>query len=314
MNYSTTIVAGSVAFDEIMNFPAHFVDYIQKDKLHQINVSFVVDRLEKQLGGTATNIAYNLSLLTDSNIQVISAIGKDGDDFISFFKKNNIDTNLIIINKTVFTSTGKVITDMSDNQIWGYYYGPLGDAKRNSIIQKSQKKTLVILSATAGDAFLNHQKECIENKIDYLYDPGMTLTWIKKDELADGIKNCKWLVANDYELSSILKITGLSKSEILKKIDAIITTQGEKGVEYQTHKATIRVPGFRIVKIVDPTGAGDAWRGGFIAGILEGIPELDSLVQANALASFAVEAYGTVNHHPSKKQIGERMRKIINSM
>lgn len=309
MNYNTVIVAGSVAYDEIMNFPGRFVDYIQKDKLHQINVSFVVNRLEKQLGGVATNIAYNITLLSKKKVSVLSAIGKDGQSFLTFFKKNNIDTTYLLVDKNRFTATGKVITDMSDNQIWGYYYGPLSTAVKKSITVSSMNN-IAILSATHRDAFLKHQKECIQNKIDYLYDPGMVLTWIKKKDLMTGILNSKWLIGNDYEIANILKITGLTKNQILKKIHAIITTCGGDGVIYETKKKMIKVSAYKLKKIVDPTGAGDAWRGGFIAGIIEGKSEASSLVQANALASFAVEQYGTVNHRPSRKQIEERVRKI----
>ncbi len=310
MNYNTVIVAGSVAYDEIMNFPGKFVDYIQKDKLHQINVSFVVDKLEKQLGGVATNIAYNVTLLSKKKVSVLSAVGKDGQTFLSFFKNNNIDTTRLIVDSKRFTATGKVITDTSDNQIWGYYYGPLNEAKKMSVSLETSTNTIVILSATHRDSFIKHQNECIQKKIDYLYDPGMTLTWIKKAELIEGIINSKWLIGNDYEIANILKMTTLTKSQILKKNHAIITTCGEKGVIYESKKDIFKVPAYSIKKVTDPTGAGDAWRGGFIAGIIEGKSETYSLVQGNALASFAVEHYGTVNHRPSRKQIEERIKKI----
>lgn len=310
MKYTTVVVTGSVAYDEIMNFPGRFVDYIQKDKLHQINVSFVVDRLEKQLGGTATNMAYNIKLLSQKKVAIVSAVGKDGDTFVSFFKKNNIDTTNLVVDKTKYTASGKVITDMSDNQIWGYYYGPLEEAKKKSISNSANEKTLAILSATASVAYIKHQKECVDKKIDYLYDPGMMLSWIKKSDLINGIMNSKWVVGNDYEISQILKVTGLKKTSILSKIDAIITTCGGDGVICETKKSTTQIGAYKLKKIVDPTGAGDAWRGGFIAGIIEGKSEIDSAIQANALASFAVEKYGTVNHKPSKKQIEERIKKI----
>ncbi|HLL60318.1 MAG TPA: hypothetical protein VK338_01250, partial [Candidatus Nitrosocosmicus sp.] len=127
--YSNIIVTGSVAYDEILDFPKEFKDFFQPDKLHNINVSFVVDRLEKQLGGTATNIAYNLSILASLPIKLLAGLGKDNRDFITFFKENNIATEGILIDENLYTATGKVITDIKDNQIWGFYYGACAKGK-----------------------------------------------------------------------------------------------------------------------------------------------------------------------------------------
>lgn len=310
MNYDHVVVAGSVAYDEIMDFPGRFVDYLDKKKLHQINVSFVVDRLEKQLGGIATNISYNLRLLTEIKLSVVSAIGKDGDNFIDFFKKNRIETSMIVTDKKKYTAVGKVITDKADNQIWGYYYGPLDQAAKIDFKTGSYSNILYILSATAKKAFLSHQIKLIAQKSPYLYDPGMTLTWINRNELKEGVMHCQWLVGNDYEVAQILKKINVEKTLLLEKGIAIITTLGQRGVLYESASETIAIPAFTVKRIIDPTGAGDAFRGGFVAGIVENKTIRQSLIQANALASFAVESYGTVNHRPEKRMIAERIERI----
>lgn len=309
-NYNRVIVTGSIAYDEIMDFPSRFVNHFQPDKLHQINVSFVVDKLEKQLGGTGTNIAYNLSLLTKKKVLLLAGIGKDGKDFMKFYKKAGIETRGILVDKNLYTATGKVITDIDDNQIWGFYYGACAKGKDIPLTPYVGSDSLLIISANHKETFLHFQNEAIKNKVDYLYDPGMAMTWISDEDLKQGVKHCQILIGNDYEISYILKKIKTSIAQLLKSGMIIITTLGKEGVMYQEKSYEVRVRGYKVKKVVDPTGAGDAWRGGFIAGLLEGKEIKDCLIQANALASFAVEKYGTVNHKPGRKEIEKRARKL----
>ena len=314
MSYDEFIICGSVAFDEIMDFPSYFVKYLNPDMLHQINVSFVVDRLEKQLGGTATNIAYGTRLLTSKKISVLSAIGKDGHEFKSFFKKNKIMTNLLSVDNRMYTATGKVITDKNDNQIWGYYHGALEQAANIDLTKHLKAGTLVILSATAKSAFISHLDQLTTKDIDFIFDPGMTLTWINRKTLIKGINACKYLIGNDYEIESIKKTTQVNIKDLLTKGVCIITTLGYRGVRYQSEEFNIEVPGFIVTDPVDPTGAGDAFRGGFIASLLEKKDVKEALIWGNALASFTIEKYGTVTYRPSHLQLSQRTTKIRNSI
>ncbi len=309
-NYQNVIVTGTVAYDEILDFPKRFVDFFQPDKLHQINVSFVVDRLEKQLGGTATNISYNLSLISNKKIILLSSVGKDGGQFLEFFKQNKIDAKGVIEDKNLFTATGKVITDIKDNQIWGYYYGASKKAKEINLSAYINNQSLVVISANHPDAFLNFVNQAIEKKVDYLLDPGMALTWIKNEDLKRAVENSRWLVGNDYEISKIVKVLNTSIQILVDQNISVITTLGEEGVLYQDKVQQIKIPAFRLKKIVDPTGAGDAWRGGFIGGVIEDKDTRFCLKQANALASFAIAYYGTVNHRPTYQEILDRINKI----
>ncbi len=306
MKYSSVIITGSVAYDEIMDFPGQFADHFHPEKLHQINVSFVVDKLNKQLGGIATNIAYNLSLTTKVPVKVLAAVGSDGRAFLNFFQKNGIATDGIIIDNDLFTATGKVMTDTRDNQIWAYYYGASAKGKNIALKKYIDKNSLVIISAVHTDAFLHFQKQAIELHLPYLYDPGMSLTWISDKDLQQGVEKCRWLVGNDYEIAQILKRIRKTINELTDYGLQIITTLGERGVVYQSKNENYHVVGYKVQDVIDPTGAGDAWRGGFIAGIVNGLSIVDSLKLGNALASFAVEKYGTVNHRPTMKQIRER--------
>jgi adenosine kinase len=295
-----------------MNFPQEFQNYFHSEKLHQINVSFVVDKLEKQLGGTATNIAYNTSLIFKERqgIKLLGSVGKDGKDFIKFFKKNKVDADGVIIDKKLYTSAGSVITDTKNNQIWGFYYGAAEKIPYIDFKTINKDTDLLVISANHKNSFLYFQKEAIKNKIPYLFDPGMTLTWIGDDDLKIGVMNCRYLVGNDYEIAMILKRLKITIKQLINKGISIITTLGEKGVRYEEGSKTIEIPGYQVKKMLDPTGAGDDWRGGFVAGLLMNNPIKECLKMGNVMASFAIEKYGTVNHRPTKKEIEKRMKRI----
>ena len=307
--HTSIIVTGSIAYDDIMVFPGHFKDHFHPEKLHQINISFAVGSLIKHIGGTATNISYNLSRYTSKKIHVIGAMGQDHETITRFYKKNNIDYAGSYIDDTLYCSTGKVITDISDNQIWGFYYGA---AEKGNLVDFTPyaKDSFGIISANHSNAFLHAQNYFIEHRIPYLYDPGMSLTWISDADLREGIEHSQILVGNDYEVAQMSRRLQCNVEDFIQKDIAVITTLGAQGVRYQDKQNTYEVKGYMVQKLIDPTGAGDAWRGGFVAAQLEGKDILESLKIANALASFAVENPGTANHKPSRKQIEERARTL----
>ncbi len=308
------IVTGSISYDKIFDFPDQFVNYFHPEKLHQINVSFVVDRLEKQFGGTATNIAYNCQIASSylkshNKVKILSAVGKDGNFFFRFFKKNNIDASGILKDNKLYSAFGSVITDLKDNQIWGFYYGANKRAKDIKLDKYPGKDSFLVISANHPESFIHFQKEAIKYKIPYLYDPGMSLSWIKDSQLIKGIRHCQYLIGNDYEISMITKRLKTSVGKIVSKSTSVITTLGEYGVRYEGFNEKISLPAHKVKKVIDPTGAGDAFRGGFIAGIKSGLNLKDSLLLGNVMASFAIEKYGTANHKPLKTEISRRLKK-----
>lgn len=305
-------VSGSVAYDEIMDFPHHFKDYFHPEKLHQINVSFAVSDLAKHLGGITTNIAYALRNTADyykSKVALfpVASVGRDGDEIVEFFKANNIDTSYVMKDKKLYTATGKVITDMNDNQIWGFYYGAsaLIPAKL-----PSDKNDLWIVSATHEKPFSTVLRHVINNKLPYLFDPGMTLTWIRDDLLKKGVLNATYVVGNDYEIAMIEKRIGMTVKELVDKGVNVITTLGGKGVLLTTKNETIKVKACRLRRVVDPTGAGDAWRGGFVGALAAGKPIKECLIMGNVMASFAVATVGTVEYTVTKAEIEKRIKML----
>jgi len=309
-SYSSVIVTGSIAYDEIMDFPGMFKDHFHPEKLHQINVSFVVDKLAKHLGGTATNIAFNTSLSTSATISVLGAMGKDHAGITQMFDQKKIDYLGSIIDDSLYTSTGKVMTDKADNQIWGYYYGAGIRGKDIDFTPYVEGSPLFVISANHVDAFLHVQNFCIKNTIPYLYDPGMSLTFISDEDLEAGIRSATYVVGNDYEMAQIERRLKKKLFDIVPKESGLITTLGAQGIRYQSAEGDLTVSGYPIDSIVDPTGAGDAWRGGFLGGLLEQVTLEDSLKRGNALASFAIEKVGTVNHSPTPEDIAKRAQSV----
>lgn len=317
-----------MSWDTIMDFPSRFMDFLAPEKLHQINVSFVVDNLEKQIGGTATNIAFAASQTAKtikfqiSNfptflrvnkfqipIIILGGLGKDGKDHLAFFKKNGIDTQGIVVDKKIFSANGSVITDIKDNQIWGFYYGACQRGKDVEFSKFVKKDSLMIISANHPDAFLTTQKYAVKNKVDYLYDAGMTLTWITDHDLRQGIMNATYLIGNDYEIAMIMKRIKMEVKELEEKGINVITTLGEEGCQLQN---SVYVPAVKVKKVVDPTGAGDGFRGGFMVALACGYDMIDCLEIGNVVASFAIEKYGTVNYKISRGEFEKRLKAIKN--
>ena len=307
--YGSVIVTGSIAYDDIMVFPGYFKDFFHPEKLHQINVSFAVNSLVKHIGGTATNIAYSMRLFTKKNIHIIGAMGQDHERLTEFYTTHSLDFSGSYIDKKLYTATGKVITDQADNQIWGFYYGAAEKGNKVDFTPYS-KGAFAIISANHENAFLHAQKYFIQKKIPYLYDPGMSLTWIKDHDLQVGIENAQFLVGNDYEIAQMLRRLDTSIEALKQKGIGVITTLGAEGVRFIDKDMSCIVSGYKVKSLKDPTGAGDAWRGGFVAALTNGLSIEESLKIANALASFAVEQYGTANHTPTVKDIQKRTQTL----
>ncbi len=304
--YTNVLVTGSMGYDTIMNFPSCFKDHLLPEKLHQINVSFVVNGMERQFGGTATNIAYNFALFGGNNVKLLASVGKDGDLLLDYMKMKGVDISGVLVDKKIFSANGTVITDLDDNQIWGFFYGACELAKQINLDKYVDEGSILVISANHPDAFMNFQKQAIKKKIDYLYDPGMTLAWNNSKDLTEGVMHCKWLVGNDYEIARICKLLNMEVKDIIKKGIKVITTLGGEGVRYEDDKMEYYVPAVSSKKLVDPTGAGDAWRAGFLTGVMRELSIEESLRLGNAVASYAVGIVGTANHNPSEAAIQKR--------
>ncbi|MDD5147363.1 MAG: carbohydrate kinase family protein [Candidatus Daviesbacteria bacterium] len=316
-------VTGSLAFDHIMDYPGRFSDHIMPDKIHQINLSFLVTTLKKQKGGTAGNIAYNLALLKNP-VSILGIAGSDfsaptesGCSYKEFLQQAGVDTSLIKTSQSI-TSTCYIMTDIADNQITAFYPGAMNEAETLSL--GSTKTDLVVISPNNPKAMVKFVKECQSSGTGYMLDPGMQLPALDPENLKMMVANATILIGNDYEISLLKEKTGLDETQLLNQVKVLITTLGENGSIIQTNglpdspSRSQSPPGRWSIKagkpnqVVDPTGAGDAYRAGFLAGYLKGLG-LQICGQMGAVAAcYTVEKYGTTSHAFSLEEFKRRYK------
>lgn len=298
------LVTGSLAFDYIMDFQETFEENILPDKLKTLSVSFLAQNFSKNNGGVAGNIAYNLGLLKLNPI-ILASWGNDSDGYKKHLEKARVNTKHI--NKVEdFTANMFMITDKNNCQIAGFYPGAMVKDEELNIGRIKKKLDLIIISPTVPKAMDNFVNQAKKLKIPYIYDPAQQIPRISPLELKNGIEGAEILIGNDYELALIVKKTGFSKKEILKKVKILITTLGEKGSIIETDSEQIEVGITKPEKIADPTGAGDAYIGGFLYGYINSLDLIQCGQMGAVLSSFAVENYGTQNHKPSFDMAEER--------
>lgn len=309
---SNILVTGSLAYDLIMDFPGNFADNIDPTKLHILNLSFLVNKLKKERGGTAGNIAYGLALLKNK-VAILGAVGEDFTDYASFLELAGVNTSGIKVIKEESTAQAFMITDKKDNQLSAFYPGAMNKNASLGIISFKSKPTMVIISPNHPKAMVKIAKECQKLKIPYMYDPGMQLPSLKDEELKQGITGARILIGNDYEIGLIKSRLKLDSQDLLKQVDILITTLGEKGSLIETENNSIKISPGKPKKVPDPTGAGDAYRAGFLAGYTRGF-DLKTCGQMGSIAScFAVEKYGTTNHTFTTAQFCKRYKQTFKS-
>jgi len=287
-----------------MDFDGKFGDHIMPDKIHQINLSFLAKTLKKQNGGTAGNIAYNLALLKQE-VSIVGSAGNDFSEYSKFLKNAGVDISHIKIMPDDSTSNAYIMTDQSDNQITAFYPGAMN---QNSSLSIEEGPTLVVISPNDPKAMINFTKECQEKNIPYMLDPGMQLPALDAENLKSMINGATILIGNDYEIALLSSKIQIPISKLIENVKILITTLGEKGSTIQTLKKVYAIPPGKPNKVVDPTGAGDAYRAGFLAGYMQDL-SLQICGQMGSIAScFAIEKYGTTSHTFSKEEFDSRYK------
>jgi adenosine kinase len=300
------VVSGSLAYDRIMNFPGNFSDHILPEKIHVLNVCFQVDGMKEKFGGTAGNIAYSLMMMGEKPF-ISASIGHDYHRYFDWFLKHGIHADGIRIVEEEYTAGAYITTDRSDNQITGFNPGAMKYSSHLDFEKLSPIETLLIVAPGNYDDMIHYPRMCKEKGIDYIFDPGQSLPMWDAKDLVQALTGCRILIVNDYELDLILHKTGMSKKALLNLAGAIITTFGEHGSQVSTSDADTVIPVVRARKVEDPTGAGDAYRGGLISGLLHGKDLLESARMGSVCASFAVECYGTQEYRFTREEFEARL-------
>ncbi len=301
------IVSGSLAYDRIMDFPGHFCDHILPDKIHVLNVCFQVNGMKEKFGGTAGNIAYALTLMGEKPV-VCATIGQDYQRYFAWLDKNGISTEHIKIIEDEFTAGAYITTDQADNQITGFNPGAMRFPTALACDDLNPRETLFIVSPGNLEDMTNYPRICKERGIEYIFDPGQSLPIWDGKELVGALEGCKILICNDYELDLIMSKTCLTKTSLLERVGAIITTLGELGSRISTREGEICIPIAQARKVDDPTGAGDAYRGGLISGLVRGKDLVAAARMGSACASFTVESYGTQEYTFTVEEFQERLQ------
>ncbi len=302
-------ISGSLAFDRIMDFPGRFVDHILPEKIHVLNVCFNVNGLKEHFGGTAGNIAFALASLRESPI-IMAAAGKDFGPYRDWLVGKNISCEAIEIVADEHTAGAYITTDKSDNQITGFNPGAMKHATSYKP-SKSGDDSLGIIAAGNLDDMKRYANDFRSAGIPYILDPGQSLNIWDAKSLVEAITGSYIFISNDYELDLTLKHTGLTVKELLNRTQIIVTTKGDEGSVITTVEKEYIIPVVPARQVVDPTGAGDAYRAGLIKGLREkrGL-EICGRMGA-AIASFAVEAYGTQEYRCDPESFQARYRECF---
>ncbi len=303
----STIITGSVAYDNIMDFPGYFKDHIMPDKIHVLNLSFLVNTLKRQRGGVAANVAYTMALLGAPPSLFVSVGANDWAAYRDEMHALGIDTSYVEVVPDEFTATCYITTDLDNNQITGFYTGAMAHDKARSLksIPRDEIETVVI-GPTEPEPIIKFTRECQELNIPYIYVPIWQIIRMTGEELAEGVRGAKAVFANDYEYELIRDKTGMDQQAILEHAGMVICTKGKHGSVIMTRDEVAAIPPASTEKVVDPVGAGDAYLGGLIFGLNAGLDLQRAGRVASLAAVYAVESYGTQAHSYTREQFAER--------
>lgn len=301
------VVTGSIAFDYLMFFPGDFTSHLLEEKLRSLSVSFLVDSLRRERGGTAPNIAYTLGLLR-GRPRIMATAGKDFADYRNWLEKHGVDTSPIVEIEDEFCASFFVNTDQNQNQIGHFYAGAMAHAARLRFAEQAPDAEMVIISPNEPAAMHAHVEECKALRIPYIYDPSQQTIRLTGEDLHAGIDGCHLLTVNEYELGMIVDKTGLTRQQIEQMAGGLLVTYGKSGSEILVDGQHFEIPAVPPHQVAEPTGAGDAFRGGLLRGLQLGLP-WDVCGRMGALAAaYVLENMGTQNHHFTPEEFVRRYR------
>lgn len=289
------VITGSIAFDYLMTFPGQFEEHILPDQLDRISLSFLVDRLIRMPGGVAANIAYTLALLGE-NPRVMATVGPDYAEHAAWLEERGVDVSLLKTIPELFTASFFVNTDQTNAQIASFYPGAMQRARDLSFTKLEDRPDLAVVSPNEPSAMIAYCKECSELGIDYFFDPSQQIVRLSAEDILEGLAGAKALFCNEYEFGLITEKTGENTGSLLDMVDFIVVTQGESGTDLIDGDGTKHIPVINTQKIVDPTGVGDSFRGGFLKGYAHELPLQRCAEMGAVAATFCLESEGPQSH------------------
>lgn len=302
----SALICGSVAYDNIMVFHDRFRNHILPDKVHILNVSFLVPELRREFGGCAGNIAYNLSLL-DGHATPMGTVGHDFAPYARWMEQRRIQRRHISVVENVYTAQAFITTDLDDNQITAFHPGAMNYAHLNSV-HDAEGIRIGIVAPDGREGMIQHAAQFAESDIPFIFDPGQGLPMFDGETLRRFIDQAAWVTVNDYEWEMLRERTGLAAEEVVQRVRALIVTKGAQGSVIHTQPGELRIPAARARGTVDPTGCGDAYRAGLLYGLMQGMDWETTGRIASLMGAFAIERNGTQNHRFERAEFEERFK------
>jgi len=303
---SRVIISGSIAYDRIMDFDGLFGEHFVPEKLHSINLSFQINRLSIGFGGCAGNIAYSLALLGVQS-DIIATVGEDFSKYHSHMLLSGINPQTIRALEGEMTSSAYVFTDKADNQIAAFHMGAGGNPY-DSPLDTSGRDFAIVAPGCIAD--MKNLPELYRTRsLPYFYDPAQAITALSADDLRAGITGARMLFGSDYEFGLIAQKTGWTENMMLERVPTLVVTLGAEGSRIRTREGEVRVKASPVKDATDPTGAGDAFRAGFITGTLCSFSLADCAKLGSTVAAYTVETYGTQTHKFTIDELKERYKK-----
>jgi adenosine kinase len=290
----TALICGSVAYDNIMVFEDSFKNHILPDKIHILNVSFLVPRLRREFGGCAANIAYNLRLLGENPLPM-ATVGQDFGPYREWLERKHIHTGHIRALDDVFTAQAFITTDLDDNQITAFHPGAMNFAELNKVSDATGVK-IGIVSPDGRTGMIEHAAQFAKAGIPFVFDPGQGLPMFDGKDLRRFVEQCTWVTVNDYEWQLLMDRTGWDVADVTKHAKALIVTRGAEGSVIYAAGEEFEIPSAKPKAVEDPTGCGDAYRAGLLYGLLRDLDWETTGRIASLMGALKIECHGTQNH------------------
>jgi len=306
----TALICGSMAYDHIMVFPDQFKKHILPDKIHMLNVSFLVPDMRREFGGCAGNIAYSLNLLGGDGIPM-ATVGSDFADYAQWIEQCGISSQYLKQIDNSYTGQAFITTDQDDNQITAFHPGAMGESHQNKV-SDAQGVTIGIVSPDGRDGMIEHARQFEQANIPFIFDPGQAMPLFDGDDLKAFLKQATWLTVNDYELQLFIDKSGLTPAEMAAQVEALIVTRGSEGAEIITQDGSIMIPVVAVDEIKDPTGCGDAFRSGLLYGLMNDLDwEITGRI-ASLLGAIKIAHHGTQNHQFTLDEFKAQFNSVFN--
>ncbi len=302
----SALICGSMAFDSIMVFHDKFRNHILPDKIHMLSVCFLVPDLRREYGGCAGNIAYNLALLGGEPLPM-AAVGKDFEPYRAWLEQRGIPCSHIEVVEDSYTAQAFITTDLDDNQITAFHPGAMDLAHQQSI-PLDAGVSIGMVAPDGREGMLEHARQFAAAGIPFIFDPGQGLPMFGGEEIQAFIEQASWVTVNDYEWELIHERTGLNEQQVAEKVEALIITRGARGSAIYADGQCMEIPVAKATEVVDPTGCGDAYRGGLLWGLMNGRDWETTGRVASLMGAMKVAHAGTQNHHFSEQEFATRFQ------